>query len=94
VALETLASRNPVLTALHSSVRDGRALASSIAVQIVEELLQATAMSLTLETVNHERIDRREKMNIAVITHLYGKENFIAQLFRAMEKHRALPLRG
>jgi hypothetical protein len=93
VALETLASRNLVLTALHPSVRDGRALAWSIAFQVVEELLQATAMSLTLETVNHERIDRRKKMNIGVITHLYGKENFFGQLLRSTEKRRALPLR-
>jgi hypothetical protein len=93
VALETLASRNPVLTALHPSVRDGRALAWSIAFQVVEELLQATAISLILETVNHERIDRRKKMNIGVITHLYGKENFIGQLLRATEKRRPLPLR-
>jgi hypothetical protein len=93
LALESLASDRAVLRPLRPSVRDHSSTAWIVAFQVIENMLQTAGMSLSFDTFNLERTDSRQRMNVGIVTHLYGKGDFIRQLVRVTEPFRALPLR-
>jgi hypothetical protein len=93
LSIEVWHSENPVLAPLQPRVRRRRATAWILAFQAIEDLLRATRLTLSLDAFDRERPEIRERVNVGLMTHLYGKTDFVLQLLRATERWRRLPLK-